>query len=640
KDAWENKNYEDMYSMLSNESKAYIKEEDFIKRYTNIYSGIETENITINYPNLEEVDKTKEEEVNLDFSISMDTLAGNTEIENYNIKLVMEKEEDKWRVSWDESLIFPDMDADDKVRAEVKSAERGEIFDRNGKPLAINDTLIYIGAHYGRFTANKEANVKALSEVLDISEEKINKALEGYSDPEMFVPIAKVLQSDTELISKAMSIEGVIHQKVTGRIYPGRESLGNLIGNIAPITAEELEKLQGEGYSSTDYIGKRGLEQVFDKRLKGENGGSIYISKQEDGIETDKIVIAEKEAVPGEDITLTVDRDLQESIYSQLRGDKGNATAIHPKTGEVLALVSTPSFDPNLYTTYIPDSVAKEWEETNYDAFTNRFKKAYAPGSTFKLITGAVGLDSGTISPEETINISGLTWQKDGSWGGYQVTRVKDPGAPVNLKDAYVYSDNIYFAQAALKMGADTFEKEITKRFGIGEELPFAYPMDPSQLSNQGIGNEILLADSAYGQGEVLMTPLHVALAYSAVVNEGNIMKPLLESNTPEVWKEGAISSESLPLLKEYLTAVIEDPKGSGHEGRIQGISLSGKTGTAELKQSLEDTQGEENGWFAVMDNEDPEIVLVMMVENVKTRGGSHYVVPKAKAVLQGYLVN
>ncbi|WP_426347983.1 penicillin-binding transpeptidase domain-containing protein [Alloiococcus sp. CFN-8] len=637
KKAWENKDYKDMYSMLSKESKEYISEEDFVTRYTNVYSGIEAENIKINLPDLEEVDKTKEEETGVDFSINMDTLAGNIELEGYNLPVAKEKEENKWRVIWDESLIFPEMDAGDKVLVESIKSERGEIFDRNGEPLAVNGEVARIEIKYNDFIINKEANVKALSEVLDISEEKINKLIENPSNPDWAIPVVNVVAEDRELILKATTIKGVQNTKITGRIYPGGEPLGSLIGYIEPITAEELENHQGEGYSSTDNIGKLGLEQVFEDRLKGENGWKIYISKAE----ADNITVAEKEAVPGEDITITVDKKLQTAIYEQLKGDIGSATAIHPQTGEVLALVSSPSFNSNYRTTYTPDAVGKVWEETDYDAFNNRFNDAKAPGSTFKLLTGAVALDTGAVSPEETlVTESGLTWQKDGNWGGYKVTRVKDPGAPVDLRDAFVYSDNIYFAKAALEMGADTFEKEIKERFGVGEELPFAYPMDKSQLSNQGIERDVLLADSAYGQGEVLMTPLHVALAYSAVVNEGNIMKPQLEASNPEVWKEGAISSESLPLLKEYLTSVIEDPNGSGYDARISGVSLSGKTGTAELKKSLEDTQGEENGWFVAMDNEDPSIVLVMMVENVKTRGGSHYVVPKAKAVLQGYLVN
>ncbi len=640
KKAWEDKDYERMYSMLSEESKEYISEEDFVNRHTKIYNDIEAENITINYPDLKKIDEYEEEAGSFSFSVSMDTIAGKVESDDYSFLLIKNKDEDKWKISWKENLIFPGMDEEDTIGLKTYPAERGGIFDKNGEALAINGEVARIEIVYNKFISNKEANVKALSEVLDISEERINKLIENPANPDWAIPVVTVPGNDKELIARATSIDGVQNTKLTGRTYPGGEAFGALIGYIKPITAEELEKLQGEGYSSTDQIGKAGLEKDFEKRLKGENGGCIFINKIENGVETEEVTIAEKEAVPGEDITLTIDKKLQTSIYQQLKGDEGNATAIDPKTGEVLALVSSPSFDSNYQTTYVPDRVAKEWKETEDAAFYNRFNKSYAPGSTFKLLTGAVALDTGAISSEDTIDVSGLTWQKDGSWGGYNITRVKDPGTPVNLKDAYVYSDNIYFAQAALEMGADTFEKEIKERFGVGEELPFVHPMQSSQLSNEGIKNEILLADSAYGQGEVQMTPLHVALAYSAVVNEGNIMKPQLEASSPEIWKEGAISSQSLPLLKEYLPAVIEDPKGSGYDGRIQGISLSGKTGTAELKKSLEDTQGEENGWFVVMDNEEPSIVLAMMVENVKTKGGSHYVVPKAKTVLQGYLVN
>ena len=631
---WQQKDYQGMYSMLSAESKGKISQEDFINRYTNIYNGIEAENINISYSGLEEADKSKDSNVSVPFSMTMDTLAGNIEVNDYTAMLLKEEVdgEKTWAIDWNEGLIFPKMESGDKVGAQSYSGKRGGLYDRNGGPLAVTDTIISLGVHYGNFTKNKAANMEALAKVLDISTETIEKKLQGYSDPEMFVPIVKVLPSSTDLLARAMAIEGVIHQKITGRVYPGGEAFGSLIGNLGAITAEELEKLAGEGYSSTDYIGKRGLEQVYDKRLKGENGGIIYISKQKDGKETEKIVIAEKKAIDGEDITLSIDSELQKSIYAQIKNDFGSASAVHPKTGEVLALVSAPSFDSNYFSTYVPASVAKQWEDNNNAAFTNRFKLSYAPGSVFKLLTGAIGLDTGKIKPSDTINVSGLQWQKDSSWGSYKVTRVKDAGGPVDLKKAFMYSDNIYFAQAALNIGGATLAEELTKRFGLGEEFPFVYPMGKSQVSNSGtIDRDILLADSGYGQGEVLMTPLHVALAFSAVANDGNIMTPVLEGQNFSIWKEGSISKDTISILKEDLTAVVDSPSGTGNDAKIPGVSLAGKTGTAELKKDASDTQADEYGWFAVMNNDDPKIVLTMMVERVKNRGGSHYVSPKLR---------
>lgn len=640
KDKWQKKDYAAMYNMLSSKTKEKMDEKQFVDRYTAIYNGIEADNITINAGTLDKSKVGKGDTAKIPFSITMDTLAGSVEIKDYEMTLVKEKVDKKsqWRVEWSEKLIFPQMTEGDKVRAESHNAKRGEIYDRNGKPLAVNAPIVSLGVHPSKFNSNKEAKVAELAKILDITPDFIEGKLKANKDPELFVPIVNLLNSDQNKITQALKIEGVINTRPIARIYPGGEAFGSLIGNVGSITQEELEKLKGQGYTSTSIIGKRGLEQVLDKRLKGENGGLIYISKQKDGKEIEKITIAKKDSKDGENVKLTVDFDLQQKIYTELNKEPGAASALNPKTGEVLALVSSPSFDSNLFTTYIPESVKAQWGKSNNAEFNNRFKLSYSPGSTFKMITAAIGLDKGNIKLEDTINVQGTQWQKDSSWGNYKVTRVTDPGKPVNLKDAFIYSDNIYFAQETLKIGKDDFVKESNK-FGLNEELPFVYPMAKAQISNDGkIKSDIQLADSSYGQGEVLMTPLHVSLAYSAVVNHGNIMTPILEAGESKVWKENIISKDTTKLLQECLKAVIEDPSGTGREALIPGKSLAGKTGTAELKKSLEDTNAEENGWFVVMNTDDPKIVLTMMIENVKKRGGSHYVVPKAKKVMQDYL--
>ncbi|MDZ5016717.1 penicillin-binding transpeptidase domain-containing protein, partial [Clostridium perfringens] len=174
----------------------------------------------------------------------------------------------------------------------------------------------------------------------------------------------------------------------------------------------------------------------------------------------------------------------------------------------------------------------------------------------------AIGLENKVIDPNQTRDIKGLEWQKDSSWGDFKITRVTDPGKPENLKDAVNHSDNIYFGQVALELGSDKFINGI-KNFGIGEKLAFEYPMQESQISNDGaLSREILLADTGYGQGEIMVTPLHVTLAYSSLANNGDIMQPRLvtsENSEAKVWKQGAISKDNLPTLINSFTALIND---------------------------------------------------------------------------------
>lgn len=324
-----------------------------------------------------------------------------------------------------------------------------------------------------------------------------------------------------------------------------------------------------------------------------------------------------------------------------MKGEPGASTAINPKTGEVLAMVSSPSFDSNAYTTYKSNTQLAAWKAAN-EPFKNRFSAVYSPGSTFKLITAAIGLDNGKIKPGDAIIIQGDSWQLDKSWGLHMVKRVSGEVNPVNLKNAFVYSDNIYFARAAISIGEDEFISGSNK-FGIGEKLPIGYPIVNSQVANNNkIKNDELLADTGYGQGEVLMSPLQLALSYSAVVNDGNIMSPTLEAISgkilPVVWKSSVISQDNIKIIKDDLTAVIDDVNGTAHNVKIDGLALAGKTGTAELKKDDSDTTSEENGWFVCMDTANPKIVISMLIENVKNKGESHYVTPMVKGVMDYYL--
>ena len=429
----------------------------------------------------------------------------------------------------------------------------------------------------------------------------------------------------------------------TRRSYPLGEAAAHVIGYVKAISAEELKTLQSKGYTKYDSVGQNGAEKAFETRLKGENGGVIYIN---DSKGNKKATIFEKAKVDGENIKLTIDADLQNSLYAQLKGDSGSAVAVQPKTGETLAMVSSPSFDPNLFALDkgIPQDKWNEISANTAKPLINRAAGSYTPGSSFKLITGAIGLKTNKINPEEGVNITGLQWQKDKTWGSYNVTRVDDVSGAVNLAKAYIYSDNIYFAQAALKIDRANFITE-TENLGIGEQIPYELALQKSQINADGkfkddVKGEQQLADSGYGQGQVTMNPLQLAMIYGSIVNDGTILKPHLEaiSSLPEVWKQNAIPTNVCSILVSDLTQVVENPDGTAHKGKLPNISLAGKTGTAEIKKDQNDKTGTENGWFVAMNTSNPRLVVAMMIENVKDKGGSHYVVPKVSTVMGQYL--
>lgn len=636
--------YEKMYAMLHIEASGNVSQEDFVTRNSAIYEGIEVQNMAI------QIIAYDEEQMTVTYQTAFDTVAGTISFENEALFL---KGEDGYKLVWDDSMIFPNLTSADKVRVSTTQAKRGEILDRNGRVLAGKGTASSVGIVPGKL-GNREEAIAQIAELLEITPEEIEKKLSAnWVKDDSFVPIKTIPRvEEIELISispdeevlkekerhdKLLEIPGVMISDVEVREYPLGEAAAHLIGYVQSVTAEDLEEYAGEGYTANSVIGKSGMEGLFESELKGQNGCRIYIENSE-GREKEELAYILVQH--GQDIQLTIDADSQVSMYEQFKEDKSCSVAMNPYTGEVLALVSTPSYDNN---DFIMGLSSEQWTALNEDEdkpMYNRFRQVWCPGSTFKPIIAAVGLESGAIDPTEDYGNVGLSWQKDASWGSYYVTTLH-AYEPVVLENALIYSDNIYFAKAALKIGSEEMESSLTG-LGFNEELPFEIKMAESQYSNtDGIETEIQLADSGYGQGQILVNPLHMACIYSAFCNEGNVIKPYLvyqNEAEAEYWIPGAFSNETASRVLEGTKKVVNDPNGTGYAAHRDDIVLAGKTGTAEIKASKEDTSGTELGWFAIFTAEkDAEcpILIISMVEDVKGRGGSGYVVKKDSLVLE-----
>lgn len=638
------KEYEEMYAMLHVEASGSISQEDFIKRNSAIYEGIEVQNMAVR------IIAYDEEQMTVTYQTSFDTVAGTISFENEALFL---KDEEGYKLVWDDSMIFRNLTSTDKVRVSTTQAERGEILDRNGRVLAGKGTASSVGIVPGKLE-NREEAIAQIAELLEITPEAIEKKLSAkWVKDDSFVPIKTIprveeielmsISPDEEVLKenerheKLLEIPGVMISDVEVREYPLGEAAAHLVGYVQSVTAEDLEEHAGEGYTANSVIGRSGMEGLFESELKGQNGCRIYIVNSE-GKEKEELACILVQH--GQDIQLTIDTDLQVSLYEQFKEDKSCSVTMNPYTGEVLALVSTPAYDNN---DFIMGLSSEQWTALNEDEnkpMYNRFRQVWCPGSTFKPITAAVGLESGAINPMEDYGNVGLSWQKDASWGSYYVTTLH-AYEPVILDNALIYSDNIYFAKAALKIGSEEMESSLTG-LGFNEELPFEIKMAESQYSNsEGIETEIQLTDSGYGQGQVLVNPLHMACIYSAFCNEGNVIKPYLvyqNETTAEYWIPGAFSNETASRVLEGTKKVVNDPNGTGYAAHRDDILLAGKTGTAEIKASKDDISGTELGWFAIFTAEDTverPILIISMVEDVKGRGGSGYVVKKDGLVLE-----
>ena len=249
-------------------------------------------------------------------------------------------------------------------------------------------------------------------------------------------------------------------------------------------------------------------------------------------------------------------------------------------------------------------------------------------------------MTTGTINADSTVSYSGKSWQKDSSWGNYNVTTLTSYSGPKNVANALLYSDNIFFAQTVLQMGADKFTENLNN-IGFNQQLDFPLTLRKSQYSSgDSIDGEIKLADTGYGQGDLLVNPIHVASIYSAFANGGDMVKPYIEYNNGETeyYKENAFSEEAAEEVKNDLIQVVESPNGTAHDMQMSGLTIAGKTGTAELKTSSEDTESGTLGWFDcfTVGRQGGDLLFVGMVENTQNNsdGGSHYVISKIRAIL------
>ncbi|WP_279160788.1 penicillin-binding transpeptidase domain-containing protein [Thomasclavelia cocleata] len=615
------KDYKKMYAMLTKGSLARTSQKVFETRYENIYDGIEAKNMKV------KINEINDNVVNC--TISMDTIAGKV---SYDNKITVKNDE----IVFNEKMLFDGIEGENKVRVLTDNASRGKILDRNDKELATIGEAYSVGLVRGKL--NGEGDYQAIADLLDMSVDKIKKIMSAsWIKDDSFVPLKEIAKDDDGklLANQLLTIKGVKLNTVYVRYYPYGEVTSHLTGYLQQVNAEDLEKHKNEGYSETSLIGRSGIEAAYEKDLKGIDGKKIIITDK-DGKEIK--IIANKRVKDGKDIKLTIDIDLQKDLYNEYQNDKSASVAMNPKTGEILALVSTPSFSSN---DFILGFNSEQWENLNNDALkplTNRFKATYIPGSSMKPITGAIGLDAKKIEPNKDLGALDK-WQKDSSWGNYYVTTLHAP-IPNNLKNAIIYSDNVYFARSAVEIGKDELTSGYDK-LKIGKKIPFELSLNLSQYLNKDSKfDDQKLADSGYGQGELLINPVQLASIYSSFVNEGDIFQPyLIIDQKPKPWIKSAFSKGTVNIIKEALIGVISDSNGTGHAIYHNDIELAGKTGTAELKSSQSDTNGTELGWFTVMTiNSDTPILITTMVEDVKERGGSGYVVEHMKKPLGNYL--
>ncbi|MDT2861045.1 penicillin-binding transpeptidase domain-containing protein [Lactococcus lactis] len=615
---FETKDFETLGKSLREESveKQGLTKETAIEKYDAIFNGLNITNIISS--------NTKVEDKSFSVTFNMTTPFGELKNQAYSGKLV--KESGTYKIDWNYSLIFPEMKKDDKVYMNTDDPTRGDIIDINKMPLATKHEYPQYGMIPMELGTGEEKanNIQAISKAFDMEESDIEGLLEqSWVNDESFVPIKTVDFNADQ--SPYEGLTGVISKAVTKRYYPLGEAAAQLIGYTGSVTAEDIEgDSELSGFSDT---GKTGLEAQLDKKLRGKAGGKIEIVSKEEEV---RKVLVEQKREDGETIRLNIDSSLQKEAFVALNNLAGSTVVTDPSTGALKAVVSSPSYDPNKFILGISQKDYDAYGNNKLNPFLARFATGYAPGSTFKTLTAAIGIDAGITSPEKTHEINGLKWQKDGSWGDYFVTRVSDAVSNVNMNDALIYSDNIYFAMEALEIGQEKYLAGLEK-FPFGEKMSVNIPMVGAQISNDDIESEILLADTAYGQGQLLINPIQQAVMYSVLPNKGRVQYPQLIVGKEAKQEDKIISENAANLVTQALIQTVENPNGTAHVLATGNNNIAAKTGTAEIKEK-QDTKGQENSFLLAYDANDGKYLVVSMIEDAKDTSA----VRQNQALVQG----
>ncbi|MBD0267377.1 MAG: penicillin-binding protein 2 [Cyanobacteria bacterium Co-bin8] len=525
-----------------------------------------------------------------------------------------------------------------RIRLVPKRPARGALLDRNGKILAGSRLSHSISIWPIALPKSEWPTVTSrLSSILNIPEDEIRGRLEqaGYESIES-ITIARGISpaQATALAEYGDELKGVRLEAEAVRNYPHGDLAAHILGYTGELTDDQFKARDGQGYRLGDVVGQMGAEAAFESQLRGEWGGQQ--------VEVDSAgrvlrILGDKPAKSGNDVQLTLDLELQKAAEAALGERTGAIVVMDPNNGAILAMASRPTFDPNIFSTRITED---QWAQLQGEThpFLNRALQGFPPASTFKIVTTAAALESGSFSPNTVLSTFPYI-----TVGGIQFWDWNNAGfGPLGFTGAMAMSSDTFFYQVAMRMKEKPLI-EMTRRFGFGkmtgieipnEESPGLVPDDAWKQEN--LGEEWTLGDTinmSIGQGFLQTTPLQVAVMFAIAANGGYQVKPhmLRDNEETKNWRESInLSSVTIDILQRGLREVISN----GTAKALNDPSIppvAGKTGTAEAPPYQSHT------WFGAYAPADkPEIVVVSFGEHSGGGGGS-IAAPMAKKVLDVY---
>lgn len=670
---WKDRRYSDMYDLVSPDVQATIDRDTFVGRYEAITE--EARLSSIDY----EIRTSDKSATEVDFRIEFHSDFFGDFPETNTIPLVRDTDElaipsgdaeaqeatakspaatgdhqptGEWRVQWSPSLYFRSLSGENLVHFFTRVPRRGSILDRTGAPMAVDADLTQIGI-VPDAVLDKEATVAGLVS-LGIPEGDARAAVDTTLPSYYFIPV-KTLPYNTpdDQIQPFRDLVGlgVVVRQSTTRVYPNGDSAAHILGYMTEVTEEQLAELQDEGFIAGDLIGAAGLEGQYDDVLSGVRGGLLATISPEGVLDS---TIAEKPSVPGKDIVLTINADVQKRAEAELGEKVGAVVVMDPRDNSVLAMASFPRFDPNAFIRGLTAEEADKLFNDPKQPFLNRATLAqYPPGSTFKPVTMAAGIERGGFSVNSSLPCPPV-WTGLGEDYAQKNWQTVDRGYLTPAEGLMASCDPVFYEMGKTLdfMGEQIFPEYI-REFGFGaptgigiEEADGNVP-DP-EWKEENIGEAWFTGDAvnmAIGQGFVTATPLQIVNVYSSIADSGVLRKPLLVARIgqsgssafqefqAETIHQLPVSAETLDSIRYGLYLVTQSPGGTSYQAwSSSSLDVAGKSGTAE-----DLSQGSDIVFFAAYANrEAPSIVALGALE--EGQSGSAEVAPMLRKIMEAYI--
>lgn len=559
---------------------------------------------------------------------------------------------------------FSRLAKNNRIRIRRVPASRGMILDRNKRIMVDNRPSFQVSL-IPEDIDDIEGVLSGMTGIVSANPKALKSMITHRNRRQPFYPV--LIKDDIPrnelafLETHKMDLPGVIIDAVPRRSYNYNSLASHLIGYLGEIDQSELKEMASHGYRLGDFIGKDGIEKRWEAKLRGADGGRQV---EVDSVGREIRILSSVSPRPGHNLILTIDLEVQKTVEDLLTGNIGAAVAMDPLSGRILAIASSPSFNPDLFASGIRTEDWLTLLRTPFHPLQNKaIQGQYPPGSVFKIITAIAGLEEGVISPEETLNCPGFyrlgtktyrCWKK---WGH----------GTVDLQKALVQSCDVYFYQVSLRLGIDTiahYASELgfgmTTGIELGDEKAGLMPTTEwkrKRHQERWYDGETLV--SGIGQGAILVTPIQMVNMMSAIANGGILFRPqvvervedvdgnIIEEYPSTVMRRVSVSEKTLELMRHALRQVVEDPKGTGKTARIEGVPVFGKTGTAQVvkREVSEDTENEEDipiryrdhAWFvAYAHQEKPSIAVAVLIQH--GGHGATAAAPVAKKIIEAVL--